>query len=135
MNKVLIDTNVLVYAFVQDSIYHIKASNILNENENQLFVTTKNISEFFSVCSKLNIDLEKVFGFYEDLKRNCEILIPNQLSLQYFENLICQYKPKGNRVYYIEIVSLMLAYNIQLIATANIEDFKNIREINLIEIN
>jgi len=134
MNNILLDTNILVYAFDETSEFHQKASELFLNDENNLFVATKNISEFFAVCSKLNLDLNKTFGFYSDLKENCNILKPTDKSLDIFETLIKKYKPRGNRVYDIEIVSIMLANELKIVATANINDFKSIDEIQLIEI-
>ena len=134
MNNILLDTNILIYAFEETSDFHKKSAELFLNEENNLFVATKNISEFFAVCSKLSLDLDKTFGFYSDLKENCTILKPTDKSLEIFENLIKKYKPRGNRVYDIEIVSIMLANELNKVATANIDDFKNIDEIDLIEI-
>jgi len=134
MNNILLDTNILVYAFDETSEFHQKSADLFLSEDNNLFIATKNISEFFSVCSKLNLDLNKTFGFYSDLKENSIILKPTDNSLEIFENLIKKYKPRGNRVYDIEIVSIMLANELKKIATANIDDFKNISEIEVLEI-
>jgi predicted nucleic acid-binding protein len=116
------------------SAFHRKSISLfLNENHN-LFTTTKNISEFFAVCTKLNLDFEKMLGFYADIKENFTILKPSDQSLDIFEMLIRKYKPHGNRVYDIEIVSIMLANEIKKVVTANISDFSTIDEIELIEI-
>jgi len=99
-----------------------------------LFIATKNISEFFSVCSKLNLDLDKTLGFFSDIKENFTILKPTDSSLDVFESLIKKYRPRGNKVYDIEIVSIMISNQLKKVATANIDDFKNISEIEVIEI-
>jgi predicted nucleic acid-binding protein len=131
MNNILIDTNVLIYAFDETSDFYEKAAELMQNEDLNLFVTTKNISEFFAVCSKLKLDFTKTFGFYEDLKDNVEILKPTDQSLNYFENLIQKYQPKGNQVYDIEIASMMLAHDIKSIATANTKDFINVTEIEI----
>ncbi len=134
MNNIFLDTNILVYAFDETSVFHEKSAEIFLNEDNNLFAATKNISEFFAVCSKLNLDLNNTFGFYNDLKDNCTILMPTEHSLSIFETLIKKYKPRGNRIYDIEIVSIMLANELTKVATANIDDFKNISEIEVIEI-
>jgi hypothetical protein len=48
--------------------------------------------------------------------------------------LIRNYDPRGNSVYDIEIVSVMLANGLRKDATANIDDFSNIDEIEVIAI-
>jgi predicted nucleic acid-binding protein len=132
MNKVVLDTNVLIYALDESSIFHLRASEILQDENNLLFTTSKNISEYFAVCSKLGVDSNKFLGFYEDLTHNLTFLFPNEYSLQHFEMLLQKYKPKGNRVYDVEIFSIMLANNIKYVATFNVEDFKNISEVEII---
>ena len=80
MNNILLDTNILVYAFDETSDFHQKSKELFQNESNNLFVTTKNISEFFAVCSKLNLDLSKTFGFYSDIKENSTILKPTDQS-------------------------------------------------------
>jgi predicted nucleic acid-binding protein len=55
-------------------------------------------------------------------------------NLPYFTKRQRKYNPRGNRVYDIEIVSVMLANGLKKVATANIDDFSNIDEIEVIEI-
>ena len=135
MNNLLIDTNVLIYAFDITSEFHRKSVEILESTQTNLFITTKNVSEFFSVCSKLDLDRDKTFGFFSDIKENVTILKPTDKSLAVFEELVKKYKPRGNKVYDIEIVSIMLSNEIVKVVTANIDDFKNIEEIEVIKIN
>ncbi|MCK9269530.1 MAG: type II toxin-antitoxin system VapC family toxin [Bacteroidales bacterium] len=134
MNSILLDTNVLIYAFDESSEFHQKSVELFESEENNLFVTTKNISEFFAVCSKLNFDLNKTLGFYADIKENFEILKPSEYSLTIFESLIRKYNPRGNRVYDIEIVSVMLTNGLTKVATANFGDFSNIDEIEVVAV-
>lgn len=134
MNSILLDTNVLIYAFDESSEFHQKSVELFKNEENKLFVATKNIFEFFAVCSKLNINIHKTLGFYADIKANCEILKPNDYSLSIFESLIRKYNPRGNRVYDIEIVSLMLTNGLTKVATANLCDFNDIDEIEVVEV-
>jgi len=125
---------VLVYAFDSSSEFHKQAVEQLRNEENNLFITTKNVSEFIAVCSKLKLDFSKTFGFYTDIKENFSILKPDDLSLSKFEILLQKYQPVGNRVYDIEIVSIMLANDLKAIVTANISDFFDVIEVDLIEI-
>jgi predicted nucleic acid-binding protein len=134
MNNILIDTNVLMYALDETSKFHEQSASILLNQKVNLFITTKNVSEFFAVCSKLKLDFKKYFGFYQELKENAVILAPSEHSLFIFEALIQKYKPKGNQVYDTEIVSIMLANNLKSIATANISDFKEFNEVKIFEI-
>jgi len=135
MNNLLLDTNVFIYALDNSSKFHNKSVELFENIDNNLFITTKNISEYFSVCSKLKFEINKALGFYADIKANFTILFPNEVSLNIFESLFKKYSPHGNRVYDIEIVSIMIASGLNKIATANVSDFNSIDEIEIIEIN
>jgi predicted nucleic acid-binding protein len=109
MNKVVLDTNVFIYAIDNSSEHHQYASRILADNKIELYTTSKNISEYFAVCSKIKINHQKMMDFYEDIKASVMILFTTNDSLVHFEKLIKKYKPKGNQVFDIEIVSVMNA--------------------------
>jgi len=131
MNSILVDTNVLIYALDQSSLFFERSVKILNGEQNQLFIATKNISEYFAVCSKLLVDRAHAVAFYEELRINATILYPNPASLQHFQSLLAKYQPKGNRVYDVEIVSIMMSYELKKIATFNETDFKSIDEVEI----
>ena len=61
------------------------------------------------------------------------ILYPSQKSINLLKKLVAKYQPKGNHIYDIEIISIMLCNNIKNIATMNKKDFQNIEEINIVE--
>jgi predicted nucleic acid-binding protein len=129
MIDVLVDTNMLIYAMDKSSIHHDRASEVLLDRNHNLFTTTKNISEFFAVSSKLKIPLKKSLSFYADLKANISILFPTSESLSIFEGLIQKYTPKGNRVFDVEIVSVMIAHSVGTVSTLNLKDFAGITEV------
>ena len=70
------------------------------------------------------------------LRQNLNFLLlpPTENSLSIFEKLIQQYQPKGNQVFDIEIVSIMLDNGINHIATFNQKDFFNLKEVQIIKI-
>jgi len=87
MNKILIDTNVFLYDLDKSSLHHKKASEILFSGVS-LVTTSKNISEFFAVTSKVKADFISVWNYYLEIKHNVEILFPSMRSLEIFEKLI-----------------------------------------------
>jgi predicted nucleic acid-binding protein len=127
----LVDTNILIYAYDSQSVFHNKAATFLQNPNINFYITTKNISEFFAVLTKLNQPYVDIFLFYEDIKINATILCPDKKSLQILEMLLKKYQPRGNRVFDIEIVSIALANGLNTIATINEKDFNSITEINL----
>ena len=134
MNEILVDTNVFIYALDKKSIYNQQTIKLLNSPNNTLFTSTKNISQLFSIVSKLNLNNDAFNRFYTDLKRNIEILFPTNESLAIFEKLYLKYNPIGNRVFDIEIVSIMISNDIKYLATFNKKDFMNIKEIELLNL-
>ncbi|MDP2303318.1 MAG: hypothetical protein Q8N03_12945 [Ignavibacteria bacterium] len=47
MNEILFDTNLLIYAIDEESKYYNSVQQLLNNKENKLFTTSKNVSEFW----------------------------------------------------------------------------------------
>ena len=134
INNALADTNILIYRFDKNSIFHQKAKTFLTDPLNSLFITSKNISEFFAVTSKLKIDIQLCLNYQGNIKANTTILFPTDKSLSIFENLVKKYQPIGYQVYDIEIVSIMLDNGLKDIATFNRKDFININEVRIIEL-
>jgi predicted nucleic acid-binding protein len=131
MNEIVVDTNVLIYALDKSSIFNKASTQLLSDPNSILFITTKSISEFFAVTSKIKISQTIVNCFYSEIKQNLGILLPTNNSLEIFEKLVQKYKPVGNRVYDVEIISIMLSYEIGILASFNQKDFKGIKEIQL----
>ena len=97
MKKILIDTNIFIYALDADSNFHQKSVTILSHKTNYLFTSTKNISEYFAVTSKLNINESVILDFYSEIKENIEITYPSDKSLLIFEDLIRKYKASSGK--------------------------------------
>jgi predicted nucleic acid-binding protein len=134
MKKVIIDTNIWVYAFDSDNIYHQQAFHILQNTEYELYITPKQISEFIAVLSKKNVPYDDILGFVKnDMLENSILIYPNQNSISQFVEICGNYSPRGNRVFDMEIVSIAKSHGISEIATINIKDFENISDINIVE--
>lgn len=72
--------------------------------------------------------IKEVNGFLKKFM----IIYPENESLAIFKKLFNKYRPKGNKVYDIEIASIMLANKIKKIATFNKTDFADIKEVEII---
>ncbi len=130
--KIVLDTNVFLYALDDQNIYHSKSKAILYDHEYLKHTTTKNISEYFAVASKLNIEFDKAFAFYEQFCNNTIILFPTHKSLSVFETLMQKYQPRGNKIYDLEIISIALSHQVKYISTFNTKDFIIFSEIILL---
>ena len=127
----VIDTNILIYNFDKDSKFFTFARDIIKNNMKNICLVHKSVSEFVSVLSKLN-KYEIISNELPHIINTFHILYPASKSLNLYLDLIAKYKPRGNRAYDYEIISVMLANNIKKIVTVNVDDFKKIKEIEII---
>ncbi len=132
--NILVDSNILVYAYDMNSSFHDRAVALLSNPSFKFHIGTKNITEFFAVLSKMKAPFDKIFIFYSDTVRNSTILFPDTTSLLIFERLMQKYQPRGNRVFDMEIVSIAIANGIQEIHTFNVKDFEGVTEITVVSL-
>ena len=131
MDKWLIDTNVFVYDLDADSIFNADAHRILT-SENDLYTTHKNITELFAVLSKFQVSYDIILSYYHDIRKNIQILYPDEDTLLKFESLADKYRVKGNRIYDMEIIAIMLTCQISTVATFNTKDFEGIEGLKVV---
>lgn len=131
MNKIVLDTNVLIYSIDKNSIYFDFSNKLINSYD--CFITSKNITEFVNVLSKnKNIEYSFIEKKFLSLYNNFNILYINKSSIEIFKKFVVKYKPVGNKIFDIEIASIMLSNEIDTIGTLNKSDFENISEIRII---
>jgi predicted nucleic acid-binding protein len=129
--KFVIDTNILVYFFNEDSDFYNYSRNIIDTNKDNLYIAHKTISEFVCVLSKLGM-YDVIETELPKIIQNFNILYPDESSSEIYKNLILEHKPHGNKAYDYEIASVMIANNISKIVTLNESDYIKIKEIKVI---
>ncbi len=137
MNNILIDTNLLIYAIDEDSKYYNSVQKILDDESNNLFTTSKNISEFLAVITRYpgkSISIKDALVVIKEFKSFFTVLYPSEESNLIFIDLLKRYSPHGLKIHDYEIISIALSYGIKSIATVNKKDFSGIKEIELITI-
>ena len=137
MNKVLVDTNILVYGIDEDSVFFKRARKILEQEKYQLVTTSKNLIEFLVVTTKssgYNLNNDTVLEIVEEIIQGIDIVYPTQESMAIFLDLMKRYQPKGLKVHDFEIISIGLANGLHEVATFNAKDFKSVKEISLLEV-
>lgn len=137
MNNVLLDTNILLYAIDEESKYYKIVHRLLNSDTLNFFTTSKNISEFLSVITRIpnsSISVEKALVVVNDFQNTFRILYPTEESNVIFIELLKKYTPHGLLIHDYEIVSIALSNKIKNIATINKKDFERIEEIKLVSI-
>jgi predicted nucleic acid-binding protein len=135
MEKILIDTNILIYSIDKESLYHAKSYEIVNSKQFDKYLSSKNISEFLAVTTReipYFLSMEEVLESVDFFISNFSILYPSNYSFEIFRKLLVKYKPKGNKIHDLEIVSLAITNKIDEIKTFNEKDFKEIGEINIV---
>lgn len=132
MNKILVDTNVLVYAIDKDSRFYLRSRKLLFESTLELFTTSKNLIEFLTVVTRgkeIPLPTEKAMSVVKDFSRVFAILYPTKGSFEVFEELLEKYRPTGLKIHDYEIISIGLVNGINQIATFNSKDFEDIEEV------
>jgi predicted nucleic acid-binding protein len=136
MNKILVDTNVLVYAVDEDSKFHNKSLSLIQNTNYDLYTTSKNLSEFLVVLTKstaVTLTVKDILKSFNAIISHFTVLYPSPKSYKMFTKLLSKYNPKGLIIHDFEIMSIVLAHEISQIATMNVVDFKRVEEIQLIE--
>ncbi|OHD53577.1 MAG: hypothetical protein A2Y33_06550 [Spirochaetes bacterium GWF1_51_8] len=133
MTNVLLDTNVLIYSINLDSDYYDGARTIMRNPEYRQFITTKNICEFVSSVTRMNLlPYKEIMKFVEMCGNSFHILFPDKGSYRILLSLLEKYNPMKNKVFDFEIISIMLANGITRIATFNEKDFEGIQGIEIV---
>ena len=133
MNKILVDTNVLIYSIDEDSKYFDSAQKIFSE-ELELYTTSKNLSEFLTVVTRFSqnsLSLKEALLVIEDFINTITILYPTKETFLVFRDLLKKYQPVGLQIHDYEILSIGLANQIDTVATFNEKDFKKVKEAKL----
>ncbi len=132
--KVLVDTNIFIYAVDQDSKFHDGAYQLLTDTKIDFYTTSKNITEFLVVLTRdtdIGLSAKKCFEILNEIIVDFKILYPNYISMAIFGKLIQKYNPIGLWIHDIEIASMAIAHNCPTIATKNIKDFGRIEEVQI----
>ena len=133
-NRILVDTNILIYSIDADSKFHKRSLEVLLDPDKELYTTSKNISEFLVVLTRtktVKINVIEALEILSELLTNINVLYPDKQTHLMFYELLKKYQPIGLRIHDFEIASISLANGIDTIATENRPDFKNIEEIKI----
>lgn len=135
--KLLVDTNIMVYAVDEDSRYHERAQRLIYESNEELLTTSKNLSEFLAVVTKGEppaLSTEEALNTLLELTEAFTIFYPTNYTFVIFQNLLLKYQPTGLRIHDFEIASIGLGNGINRLATVNRKDFEEIEELELVGI-
>ncbi|MDQ6631321.1 MAG: PIN domain-containing protein, partial [Verrucomicrobiota bacterium] len=134
MSDLLADTNLLVYAFDENSQFYTSARNLLYGSNHELFTTSKNLCEFLAVVTRAKspvVPISKALEMLEEIENKFVLLYPSPESSRIFRELLRKYQPVGLRIHDFEIIAIGLSYQINLIGTADGKDFSTVTEIQI----
>ena len=137
MSKLLLDTNVLIYSIDEGSKYFKQANKIFTK-QFELYTTSKNLSEFLAVITRIPknpMSLKDALLVVKDFSDALTVIYPDEDSFKIFIDLLKQYQPVGLHIHDYEIISIALSNKIQTIATFNEKDFEKVNDIELYTFN
>ncbi len=126
MTDVLLDTNIFIYAYDRTSVHHARSTVVFFDTNLRLHTTSKNVTECVAVMTKLNFPQADIEQVLSDILSNVKVLYPSDSSFRIFEGLFKTYTPRGNKVFDLEIASVLLEHGTLQLATFNTSDFQHI---------
>lgn len=137
MSKLLIDTNLLIYTIDQESKYFEKTNALFNNNKYSLYTTSKNLSEFLAVVTRLPyspLNSNEAIAAVKSFQKLFVTLYPSSESYGIFIDLVKKHDGIGLKIHDIEIVSIAISHEITSIATINKKDLDYITGIDVHEL-
>jgi len=128
LNKMLVDTNVLIYAINSDSPKNKQAQIFLQKYRKELIVAHQNIFEALRVLthpkySKPMSPRDAQEAVLAILKA-CRVIIPDYNTYYLAFELIKEHNLLGNRIFDAYLGATAISNGIRVIATDNEKDFK-----------
>jgi len=132
----LVDSNVIIYAINTASPKHKQAQQFIRSNTERLVLAHQNIFESLRVLThtsyphplSTNIALNAVASIADALAVISPTIDTSYITLE----LIKKYRLSSNHIFDAYLVGTMLSNSITTIATDNIRDFKQYREIKVV---
>ncbi len=137
-DKIFLDTNVLIYLSCEESLFHKTSVDNFKEIKEhyELWTSTQVLREYAVVMTRKDF-VEKPLTNREiinDLNiwmQTLSICGENVENVKILNELIKKYKVAGKRIHDANIVAAMIANEIKLLWTYNVNDFRSFKEIKL----
>ena len=133
---ILVDSNILIYAFNISSPKHKKARKFLEINFNELVLAHQNILETFRVLTHpkfpKKINSKELLNAIDNITKAIEIIYPGSQTYYLTLELIKKYSLKLDLVSDAYLAATALSNNVNIIATDNVGDFKKFNELEIL---
>ncbi len=135
--RIIVDTNILVYANIENESFQEQARSKLLKLINsdfQLWISRQIIREFLVYATRYNFENERkpIQEFVTNIFRNFKqynIAEDSSTTTTNLQNLLIQYNISGKKVHDANIVATMQAFKIPKILTHNTKDFERFSDI------
>ncbi len=137
VNRLFLDTNILIYATDESSSWHkyaIHSLSVARANGIELIVSPQILREYLSVTTRHHAmqgttQFDNIFNNFQEFTKEFHIVDENRNVL---DKLVREILIAGKQIHDANIVATMQTHRIQLLLTHNLDDFK--RFTNLITI-
>lgn len=133
--RILLDTNILIYAYDRSSPYHVKAAEIVKlalTGEFEAVVAQQNLIEFANVLtSNYKIPASSVSQDIENILKDFQLITPLPKTIHLFLKLIQDLNVK-TYLFDIYLVATMIDNDIESLITLNDQDFAEIKGLTVI---
>ena len=136
--KILIDTNILVYADNKRSIWSESCNNIIEKSLNNsnlvLCIPQKSLIEYYrsSTSKAINLPIEKVIENIHFYIENFMILYDNPSSTEIMLELALESGASSGKIFDLNILATALHFNIEILYTVNIKDFPKVKNLRIL---
>ncbi|HEC67510.1 MAG TPA: PIN domain-containing protein [Candidatus Desulfofervidus auxilii] len=139
--RLFFDTNVLVYAHDESSLFHEESASLLDlavEKKIHGVISEQNIMELYRVLTNPSAMVGKplrpleVKALIEKtyLERNFEIIYPTKLTLTKTIDLAIEKNSTSAKIFDMRLSAHALDAHVDYFATYNVDDFKDIEGLN-----
>jgi len=139
MNKILIDTNVLIYAHDSTSPFFDKSFKYIENTiiTNKACLSIQNYLEAYRIWTqkiKKPISASEAWlsiDYYRN-HPNVTTLYPTLHSFDYCKKLTYTQNILGVNIFDVQLIATMLEYEVHTVATVNTKDFEEFKEIKVV---
>jgi Predicted nucleic acid-binding protein, contains PIN domain len=140
--KVFVDTNILIYSTFEDfePDKHVQCADTLNKLHQSgtiLFISSQILREYFAVSTNRNI-FKKPLTYKQAVSKMKEFIArftlvhEKESTIHILITLIGKYAVSRQKIHDMNIVATMVDNDITHLLTYNVQDFKQISEIQLL---
>ncbi len=141
VDRVLLDTSVLVAASVEEHPSHVPAAEYVDQLRKSGAIACVNpqvCREFLVVLTRASIgprafSLDEALNALEVWRTSCVFLEESESAFHLWLDLVKEYRVRGKQIHDTNIVAVMLAHGVRRIGTRNADDFD--RYGNLIQVD